>query len=469
MAARPMLLHGSESFGRSGIVTPVYSPADNVTAIGSYHRAEPLHIELIERAAEQGFQDFRRTSASRRAEILDRLADGIQAQADTLALLITREAGKPIRLSRVEVERAIRICRGYAREAERQWPLSPTVEGYTARVARFPRGPALAITPYNFPLSLVVHKLAPALAAGCSITIKPAPQTPLTALFLGRLAVESGYEAISVVPADADVSEALVRSNVFATISFTGSSRVGWHIRQIAGNKAVTLELGGNAALIIDEASRPLPEIADRAAFGAFAYAGQICISVQRIFVRRALLETFLPELIRASRALRVGDPLKPDTDVGPMIHVNEVQRARTLIKDALKSGANVLYGGNTYNAFTLNPTLLDRTTPEMRVNAEEAFAPLATVTAYDTFEEALALANRSRYGLQAGVYTADPARMEQAWQSLEVGGVLINEIPSFRADLLPYGGVKDSGLGREGVMTGIEEYTYLKTFLQKH
>lgn len=468
MAAQPLLLHGSDRFGHTGVITPVYSPLDSATVLGCHHRAEPLHLELIERAAEKGFADFRKTSPLRRAEILERLANGIEKRAEEFAQLITREAGKPIRLSRAEVVRSILICRGYAQEVQRQWPVCPPVEGYETKVARFPRGPALAITPYNFPLSLVVHKLAPAIAAGCSITIKPAPQTPLTALLLGRVAIEAGYEAISVVPTDNTVAETLVQSDVFATVSFTGSRRVGWRLRQMAGNKAVTLELGGNAALVVEDDSRPLQDIAERAAFGAFAYAGQICISVQRIFVNEALLDTFVPALVKAARALKVGDALNPETDIGPMISVNEVQRARSLMKDALQAGANVVYGGNTFNAFTMNPTLLDRTTPDMAVNSEEVFAPIATITPYATFEEALERVNASRYGLQAGIYTSNPTRMEQAWQNLDVGGVLINEIPTFRADFLPYGGIKDSGIGREGVMSGIEEYTYLKTYLQK-
>ncbi|NBV43278.1 aldehyde dehydrogenase family protein, partial [bacterium] len=206
---------------------------------------------------------------------------------------------------------------------------------------------------------------------------------------------------------------------------------------------------------------------AQRIALGAFSFAGQICISVQRIFIQEALKDVLLPALVSATRQLKVGDPFKADTDIGPMISIQQVQRTRSLIKDALKAGANVIYGGNTFNAFTMNPTLVDRTTPEMAINAEEVFAPIATVCTYNSFDTVLNTVNQSRYGLQAGLYTHNTQKIEQAYQTLEVGGLLINDIPTTRLDLLPYGGVKDSGLGREGILNGMDEYTYIKTLIQ--
>lgn len=472
-AAEPFLLHGSDRFGMSGKIHPVYYPADQVTIVGQCHCAEAVHVELITKVAEQGFDAYRKTKPIQRATILSRLAHLLAVRKEELAVLITRECGKPIRFSRTEVDRAIGVCHGYAREIERQESRLIHTDGREARINRFPLGPVLAITPYNFPLNLIMHKLAPAIAAGCSITIKPAPKTPLTALFLGRLAVEAGYEAISVVPtADTQVIESLVRSETFRKLSFTGSAHVGWHLRQIAGNKSVTLELGGTAPLIIDEFgdefSEPVETIAQRAAFGAFAFAGQICISVQRILIQEKLRDAFLSALVNATRAMKVGDPMKADTEIGPMISIEDVQRSRAIIKDALKAGANVVYGGNTFNALTMNPTILDRTTPEMAVNTEEVFAPIVTAATYKTFDEAIALANHGRYGLQTGVYTHNPKHIEQAYQQLEFGGVIINDIPSYRADLLPYGGVKDSGIGREGVLCGMDEYNYIKTLVQK-
>jgi acyl-CoA reductase-like NAD-dependent aldehyde dehydrogenase len=466
--AQPFILQGSEGFGVSGKLLSVYYPADQSTEIGACHCAEALHIELIERAAEQGFHAFKKTSLTRRAEILLKLSHLLENNQEKLAILITQESGKPIKLARQEVERSIGICRSYAAEVERNRSSIYYTDGHEGRISRFPLGPVLAITPYNFPLNLVIHKLAPAIAAGCSITIKPAPRTPLTALFLGRLAVEAGYEAISVIPTSNEVTEALVKSDAFAKLSFTGSAQVGWHLKSLAGKKSVTLELGGNASLIIEDFNEPVEEIARRTAFGAFAYSGQICISVQRILINEQIKDIMLPALVMATRAFKVGDPMKPDTDLGPMISIEDVQRSRLLIKDALKAGANVVYGGNTYNALTLNPTLLDRTMPDMAVNTEEVFAPIATVATYRNFEEALSLVNQSRYGLQAGVYTSDFSKAEQAYQTLEVGGVTVNEIPTYRADLLPYGGIKDSGTGREGVLSGIDEYSYLKTLIRK-
>lgn len=468
MTAEPMILQGSTQFGKTGTVMPIYYPGDNATLIGEFHQAEDLHIELIERAAEQGFQSFRHSMPTQRAAILSRLADLVEANHEELAILITHESGKPIRLSRMEVSRSVTTLRAYAAETERISGQIMHVDGREARIRQFPIGPVLAITPYNFPLNLVTHKLAPAIAAGCSITIKPAPQTPLTALRLGRLAVEAGYEAISVVPASNEVAEALVRSDIFAKLSFTGSAKVGWYLRSIAGQKSITLELGGNAALIVEEITEPVEEMARRVTFGSFAFSGQICISVQRIFINEKVKDAFLSAFVTETRFMKVGDPMKVETEVGPMITIDAVQKARTLIKDALRAGANVVYGGNTYNALTMNPTILDRTTPNMDVNAEEVFAPIVTVVTYNKFEEALTMVNASKYGLQAGIYTNDPEQIELAYRTLDVGGVIINDIPTYRADLLPYGGVKASGLGREGVLSGIAEYSYPKTMIIK-
>jgi acyl-CoA reductase-like NAD-dependent aldehyde dehydrogenase len=464
----PLILKGSDRLGQTEQVVSVYYPWDNVTLVGEYHLAQMAQIEQIEQAAEQGFQAFRKTTPAQRAAILFRLAALIEKKQEDLATLITQESGKPIKLSRMEVARSVDLCRAYATEAERAFGQILQVEGREARIRQFPIGPVLAITPYNFPLNLVVHKLAPAIAAGCSITIKPAPHTPLTALKLGQLAIQAGYEAISVVPAPNEVAEELVKSKTFAKLSFTGSAKVGWFLRKFAGHKSVTLELGGNAALIIEDIDGPVEAMAERVAFGAFAFAGQICISVQRILINERIKDEFMEAFIKATRNFKVGDPMRGDTELGPMISIEEVQRARRMIKDALQSGANVVYGGNTFNALTMNPTILDRTTPEMAVNAEEVFAPIVTVTFYQDFEEALAMANESKYGLQAGVYTHDARQMELAYQLLDVGGVVINDIPTYRCDRLPYGGVKASGLGREGVLAGIAEYSSVKTLVVK-
>ena len=466
--ASPFMVQGSEQFGRSGTVQPIYFPWDHATQVGACFQAEEVHLELIERAAVRGFQNFRNTKPSERAAILNRLGALLEKHQDALSRLITEESGKPIQLSKVEVDRAIKLCFAYAAEVSRASGALLEIDSHrVARIQQFPIGPVLAITPYNFPLNLVVHKLAPAIAAGCSITIKPAPQTPLTALYLGRLAVEAGYQAISIVPMQNQWAERLVRSDAFAKLSFTGSASVGWMLRSIAGSKSVTLELGGNAALVVEDLPKSASDIAHRIAYGAFANAGQSCISVQRILLNKRIKEEFLASFVAAARGMKVGDPLRHDTEVGPMISIDAVQRARSVIKDALRAGANVVYGGNTYNMFTMNPTILDRTTPEMAVNTEEVFAPIVTIETYENFETALALVNQSKYGLQASVYTTDPKQAELAYQTLDVGGVVINDIPN-RADRLPYGGVKASGLGREGVMSGLAEYSYPKTLVTK-
>lgn len=464
---RPFIVHGQERFDLAGSVQAIYFPGDHTTQIGACYQAEAPHLQLIEQAAEQSFHAFRQTKPSERAAILTRLGTLIEKHQAAISQLITEESGKPITLAKQEVERAAQLCQAYAAEVARITGHLLEIDHRQVRIQHFPIGPVLTITPYNFPVNLVLHKLAPSIAAGCSITIKPAPQTPLTALYLGRLAIEAGYTAISVVPMSNELAEQLVRSNAFTKLSFTGSTSVGWMLRSIAGTKSVTLELGGNAALIIDELNDSMSDMAYRVAFGAFAHAGQICVSVQRIFIQQRLHAEFMASFVSAARGMKVGDPFRYDTEVGPMISMDAVQRARTVIKDALRAGANVVYGGNTYNMFTMNPTILDRTTPGMSVNAEEVFAPIVTVTPYEDFETALQLVNQSQYGLQAGVYTQDPKKVERAYQTLDVGGLVINDIPTYRCDMLPYGGIKASGIGREGVMAGILEYSYPKTLIQ--
>ncbi len=462
-----LVIQADEHFSRDDLRLSVVYPGDNATEVGTCYLLAPEKIDTVLAAAETGFHAFKRSTYARRGEILNKLADLIDANAPDLAKLITLESGKPLKLSQHEVQRAVGVCRGYARELGVVKPQTFVVEGREATVRQFPLGPVLAITPWNFPLNLIVHKLAPAIAAGCSITVKPASKTPLTALYLGRLASEAGYPAINVIPCTPDVAEQLVRSDVFRKLSFTGSDTVGWRLKSIAGKKAVTLELGGNAACIVEDVDpAELAAIAARIAQGSFWYSGQICISVQRIFVNHRLHDNFLKAFVAATRALKVGDPMLPETDIGPMITLDDLRRTRNLIKDAIQQGANVVYGGNTFNSYTMNPTIMNRTTPEMAVNAEEVFAPIVTVQPYETFEDALALANQSRFGLQAGVYTQDLHKARRAYETLDVGGVMVNEVPTFRLDYLPYGGVKDSGLGREGVLTGMAEMSYLKTMI---
>ncbi|MBX2861852.1 MAG: aldehyde dehydrogenase family protein [Vampirovibrio sp.] len=465
-----LIIGGDEHFSADTSLLTVVYPGDHSVPVGECHVLEMAQLDQVCHAAKSGFDAFRFSSVACRVEILTQLSRLVEAHREKFAKLIVMEAGKPHKLAMAEIDRAVALFAGYANWLNTvEHRKSYFMDGYQADVAYFPLGPVLAITPYNLPLNLVVHKLAPAIAAGNSFTLKPASKTPLTALHLGGLALEAGYDAMSVVPCGTETAEALVTSDVFEKLSFTGSAEVGWRLRSISGQKDVTLELGGNAACIVEDfPDQELEQVAQRCAEGAFWYAGQICISVQRLFINKAVSERFYKAFIDAVRALKVGDPKDPETDIGPMISLDDVHRTRNLVNEAIHQGANALYGGSTYNLFTMNPTVLNRTTPQMRVNTEECFAPIVTYTEYDRFEDALAMANDSAFGLQAGVFTQDKNKVEQAYQTLDVGGVVINDVPTLRLDGMPYGGVKASGIGREGILSGVAGVSNLKTLIQK-
>jgi acyl-CoA reductase-like NAD-dependent aldehyde dehydrogenase len=401
-----------------------------------------------------------------RSALLRSIAGLLQARQEEGARIIAGEAGKPITDARREVGRAIQTFTVAAEEAKRiggeavplDW--TPGTESYWGVTRRVPLGAILGITPFNFPINLVAHKVAPALAAGNAILIKPAPQTPLTALFLGELAVEAGLPAgtLNIVPCANDVAERLVGDARFKLLSFTGSAQVGWMLKAKCGKKKVVLELGGNAGVII-EPDADLEFAAQRCATGGFTYAGQTCISVQRILVHESIVEAFISKLLAHVSALKAGDPLDEATVIGPLIDGKAATRVEGWIQEAVAQGARVLAGGNRSGA-VLNATVLSNVNATMKVSCEEVFGPVVTITPYGQFEQALALLNNSPYGLQAGVFTQDINRIFSAFRDLEVGAVLINEIPTFRADHMPYGGMKDSGLGREGVKYAIEEMT---------
>jgi acyl-CoA reductase-like NAD-dependent aldehyde dehydrogenase len=385
--------------------------------------------------------------------------------------LNTLEAGKPIADATREVGRAIDTFRIAAEEAKRiggsvlplDWPhAAANVSGgkRTGIGRRFPFGPIVGITPFNFPLNLVAHKVAPAIASGNPIIIKPAPQTPLTALRLGHILVEAGWPAgaISVLPCANEVAAKLVADERPRMLSFTGSAAVGWQLKAQAGRKRVTLELGGNAAILVHE-DADLDLAALRIVSGGFSYAGQSCISVQRVFVHKTRWQTLAQKITAAVETLVTGDPLDEETQVGPMISEAAATRAEAWIKEALDAGAHLLTGGGREGAM-LQPTLIAKAPVGSKLYGEEVFAPVVTISPYESFEDGIAMVNASRYGLQAAVFTRDFARIMQAWRELEVGAVLVNESTSWRADQMPYGGVKDSGIGREGVRSAIEEMT---------
>ncbi len=419
-------------------------------------------------AAAKAFESLKSLPTHARADLLVRMADGVAAKTEPLARTIAQEAGKPLKDARGEVGRAVGTLRWAAEEARRwggEWfPLdampAPALAGRSALVRRFPVGPVLAITPFNFPLNLACHKIAPALAVGCPVLHKPASQTPLTALALAEIAVAAGLPAgaLQTLPMTSAEAERLLADDRIAAVSFTGSPAVGWALRAKAGTKRVSLELGGNAAVIVEEAE-DLEAVARRCAVGAFAYAGQVCISVQRIYVKRSLYDGFLARFVAAAKALNVGDPLAEGTDVGPMISAEALSRTMAWVDEAKKAGAEVLCGGKAEGPCYL-PTVLARVKPGCKAYDEEAFAPLALVEPYDDLEPAFAAVNASRFGLQAGIYARDWRTIARAHEALEVGGVIVNDVPSFRADPMPYGGAKASGLGREGLRYAMEEMT---------
>jgi acyl-CoA reductase-like NAD-dependent aldehyde dehydrogenase len=414
---------------------------------------------------------MRRTRALprwKRREILEDVAGSLIEQHERFAKLIVAEAGKPLRLARAEVDRAILAFKTAAEEAARlggeSLPLDLTEgnEGRWGLVQRFPVGPVLAITPFNFPLNLVAHKLAPALASGCPILLKPAPQTPFTALALGEVILKAGWpeEALAVLPlSNADTAWLAEKEDRIKLISFTGSAKVGWELKAHSGRKRVLLELGGNAALIVHSDWHDLDDAALRTAHAAFGFAGQSCISVQRVFVERNIFQTFVWKVVEITAKLVSGDPSEEATEVGPLVRVAEAERIDAWIKEAVEAGAKLIAGGER-NGSMITPAILTATKAGMKVRDEEVFGPVVVIEPYEDFEEALAEVNHSRFGLQAGLLTRDAGRILTAYRELEVGALIVGDTPAWRVDAMPYGGVKESGLGREGIRSAIEEMT---------
>ena len=460
---RPFLIGGRWS--QATTVAPVRNPYTGET-IAHVCQASPADAESAVQSSVEGAAAMRRLSGYARSTLLANAAQALQARQEEFARTMTAEAGKPLTDARREVGRAIQTLSIAGEEAKRiggevvplDW--SPGMEAYWGVTRRFPIGPILGITPFNFPLNLVVHKVAPALAAGNSILIKPAPQTPLTALLLGDLLLKAGVPpgGLNILPCDNTVAEQLVVDSRFKLLSFTGSAPVGWMLKAKCGKKKVVLELGGNAAVII-EPDADLEYAAQRCVTGGFTYAGQTCISVQRIFVHESVVESFTEQLMTRVRGLATGDPGDERTVVGPLIDAGAAQRIDGWIGEAVAQGARLLSGGSREGS-VVRPTVLSQVTAAMNVSCREVFGPLVTITPYREFEAALNAVNDSDYGLQAGIFTNNIGRIFQAFEQLEVGGVLANEIPTFRADHMPYGGIKDSGIGREGLRYAIEDMT---------
>ena len=429
---------------------------------------------LAEEATAASVAAFDRMSSCtshERSAVLSRIAKQIESREEPFAQLIAHESGKPVALAKVEVARAVVTFRMGAEEATRilgeAIPLDVTApsRGYSGSWVRVPSGPVIAISPFNFPLNLVAHKIAPALACGCSIVLKPPPQAPLTSLLLAECIRQAGApdDAVQVFPCEVAVAEAMVQDDRFATLSFTGSAKVGWHLKAMAGKKRVLLELGGNAATIVHD-DGPLDYACDRVVSGAFGYAGQVCIKVQRLYLHRPVADSFIARLVERTRAIEPRSPLDATTLCGPMIDEANAQRVEAWVDEAARAGAKVLCGARRErNRYW--PTILEieGAGRGLKVVDEEVFGPVLTVHRYDTWDQALTMADATRYGLQAGIFTDSRARIAQAFARLHVGAVIVNDAPTFRVDSMPYGGTRDSGLGREGVRFAIEEMTERK------
>jgi acyl-CoA reductase-like NAD-dependent aldehyde dehydrogenase len=434
--------------------------------VGTTFRADSAALETAIAAAVRAFETTRKMGGFARQDILRAIAAGITAEREELARTLALEAGKPIKAARVEVERAAFTFAVAAEEATRvggeylplDWQSSTA--GRWGIVRRFAVGPIAAITPFNFPINLVAHKLAPAIAAGCTIVLKPAPQTPLTSLHLARIIEAAGWPAgaLHVLPLANEDAGALVADDRIKLFSFTGSTAVGWQLKAKARKKKVLLELGGNAGVIVCHDAN-LEYAVERCAVGGFTYAGQTCISVQRILVEDAVFDRFVAALVARVGRLKVGGVLDEDTDVGPLVNEDAAKRVEEWIAEATSGGAKLLCGGVRTGAI-VTPAVLTGTKPGMLVNCREIFGPVVTVEKFSGFASALAMVNHSDFGLQAGLFTRDFVRITQAFEALEVGGLVLGDVPTFRIDHMPYGGVKDSGLGREGVRYAIEEMT---------
>ena len=426
-------------------------------------------------AAETAAAEMRLMARFEIAEGLRQIAAGIAERKKEFAETIAAEAAKPIRLARAEVERGIATFNWAAGEAERfigeVVPVDTQIggKGKTAWTRRVPRGVIYGITPFNFPLNLVGHKVAPALASGNAIIIKPSQKTPLTSLLLGEVFQNSGLPkaALQIVPMDVKNMDLILNDDRIQMISFTGSGAVGWKLKEQSGKKAIALELGGSAPVIVDETA-DVQNSLERTVTGAFGYAGQVCISVQLIYIHEKIFDEWTENFVESAKNLKIGNPLEESTRLSVMIDEGAAKKAEGWINEAVKSDAKLLCGGKR-NGAMLDATVLTNTNPEMRAVSEEIFAPVAVVEKFSDFAEAVNLSNHTKYGLQAGVFTQSLTNMNYAAENLEYGGVIINDVPTFRVDNMPYGGAKESGFGREGVRYAMEEMSDIRLIVMNN
>jgi len=457
----------------TGDLEIVSSPYDGA-AVAEVCVGAAADMEDAIAVAAEAFETTRRMPTHARAAILEGCAARLAARGEELARLMTRESGKPLRYSRGEVKRAqmtFTLAAGETRRATGEVlpiDLEERAEGRLCLYTRVPRGPVAAISPFNFPLNLIAHKLAPAIAVGAPVVLKPPPQCPLTGLELAAILQEAGLPdgALSVVHCAPETAQRMVEDDRLKVLSFTGSDVVGWKLKALAGRKQVLLELGGNAPCVVDEGV-DLDAVLGPIVTGAWAHAGQVCIKIQRIYVHASLFERFLERFLAATRELACGDPMDENTVVGPLIETQHVARVLSWVREATDGGARMHCGGKANGSVVL-PTVLTGVKPEMRVCKDEVFGPVTTVEPFERFKQALQACTAGRFGLQAGIFTQSVARAMQAFRELDYGGVLINDIPTFRVDNFPYGGTKDSGFGREGVRFAMDEMSEPKVLVMR-
>jgi len=461
METYPIYVGGT--FRETGTDLPVRNPYSGEIVAGTYLAGES-ELEDAIRKAEEVSGELQALPGYYRYNILESISSMISAERERLASVLAMESGKPLKYALGEIDRAIQVFHVAAEESRRlpreyiglDW--TPAGSGKEGLVKYFPLGLVAGISPFNFPLNLAVHKIAPAMAAGNSIILKPARSTPLSVLELAKLINRSGWPAggVSILPMDRKAGNQLATDERFHMLSFTGSPEVGWAMKSQAGKKKVLLELGGNAGVVVSR-SADLGTAVSKCLSGGFAYSGQVCIHVQRIFVHTNLFDSFIEKFVAGAEKLKYGNPLDPDTDISVMIDEENALRVEEWIREAEKGGAKVLCGGKRRGSF-VEPTILTGTLPDMKVWALEVFGPVVSVEPFDDFSEAIRMINDSRYGLQAGVFTRDLAEEQYAFEYTRTGAVIMNDVPTFRIDHMPYGGIKDSGFGREGVKYAISE-----------
>ncbi|MFP4557056.1 MAG: aldehyde dehydrogenase family protein [Bacteroidales bacterium] len=435
--------------------------------------AEKSELEEAIKAAQDCEQEMASLPSYRKAEILNGIADGLRDERDYLANLLAQEAGKPLKYALGEVDRAIQTYRIASEECKRisseyiQLDWTPAGEGKEGLVKQFPVGLIAAISPFNFPLNLTSHKIAPAIASGCPIILKPARSTPLSALELARIVYSTSLPkgALSILPMDRESGNQLVTDHRFNLLTFTGSPQVGWKMKANAGKKKVVLELGGNAGVIISDSAN-IDKAVKKCLTGAFAYSGQVCIHTQRIYIHEDVFKEFTLQLANKTKELKIGDPTNPNTDISAMIDDSNTNRVKEWVNEAVADGAKIIEGGKIKGK-VFEPTIITNTKPEMKVCAEEVFGPVVIVESYKSFSEAIDAINNSPFGLQAGVFTNRLNEEDEAFNKLKVGGVIINDVPTFRVDHMPYGGIKDSGLGREGVKYAMHDMMELRLLVR--